>query len=257
MILDDILAQRKIQLDREMKERPLVDLMDEAKKRDKIPFPLEQVLRERDLSLIAEVKKASPSKGLIAKDFQPLPTALAYEEAGAGAISVLTEEHYFQGNNRYLEEIAAKVRVPVLRKDFVIDPYQIWHAKALGASVVLLIAAILTDGELRDFRGLADRLGMDAILEVHTEEELERGIRSGARIIGINNRDLRTFQVDVQRTVDLMKKVPEGMLVISESGLTTKDDIDRLRKAGVRGVLIGETLMRSGDVAKAIRELGL
>lgn len=257
MILDDILEKRRIQLDREMKDRPLGTLMEEAQGRGGTPFPLEKVLRERDFSLIAEVKKASPSKGLISKDFQPLPTALAYEDAGAVAISVLTEEHYFQGKNRYLEEIAARVRVPVLRKDFVMDPYQIWHAKALGASVVLLIAAILSDGELRDFRGLADRLGMDAILEVHTEEELERGIRSGARIIGINNRDLRTFQVDLHRTVDLMKKVPEGLLVISESGLQTKADIDLLRKAGVRGVLIGETLMRSGDVAKAIRELGL
>lgn len=259
MILDKIVERRKLQL---IKEKSLITI-EEIKKvldnnRDiRKDFPLESILKTRDLTLIAEVKKASPSKGIINANINPVEVALKYQASGAGAISVLTEEEFFMGNNNYLSDIAKKVHVPVLRKDFIIDPYQIYHSRYLGASIILLIVAILDRDKLREYLSIADSLGLDSIVEVHTEEEVLTAIEIGARILGINNRNLNTFEVNLKTTRRLMKHIPKDKLVISESGIKTAEDIVYLKNMGIRGLLIGETLMRSTDIGTAIEELGL
>lgn len=259
MILDKIVERRKLQL---IKEKSLITI-EEIKKvldnnRDiRKDFPLESILKTRDLTLIAEVKKASPSKGIINANINPVEVALKYQASGAGAISVLTEEEFFMGNNTYLSDIAKKVHVPVLRKDFIIDPYQIYHSRYLGASIILLIVAILDRDKLKEYLSIADSLGLDSIVEVHTEEEALTAIEIGARIIGINNRNLNTFEVDLKTTWKLMEQIPKDKLVISESGIKTAEDIVYLKNMGIRGLLIGETLMRSTDIGTAIEELGL
>lgn len=217
-------------------------------------FPFEEALRKPDLSFI-EVKKASPSKGVIAPEFPYLQIASEYEEAGADAVSCLTEPEYFQGSDRYLKEIAGKSSIPVLRKDFTVDPYMIYEAKVLGASAVLLICALLDRGEIREGIQIADSLGMSALVEAHDEEEVEKALDAGARIIGVNNRDLRTFQVDLGNSRRLRKLVPRQILFVSESGIRTPEDIRRLRENGTDAVLIGETLMKRPDKKKALREL--
>ena len=263
MILDNIVEKRLEQL---AGEKSLISL-DELKRRlaestaqengaDK-DFLLERTLKSRGLTLIAEVKKASPSKGIISHDFKPVETAVSYKDAGAGAISVLTEEAFFMGRNRYLADIVNAVDIPVLRKDFIIDPYQIYHSKYLGASVILLIVAILDRYRLVEYLKIANGLGLDVIVEVHTEEELALALEAGSRIIGINNRNLKTFEVDLETTKRLMELVPADRLVISESGIKNAEDIKFLKNLGVKGVLIGETLMRSDNIGKAIEELGL
>lgn len=218
-------------------------------------FPFEAALRKPDLSFICEVKKASPSKGVLAPEFPYLQIASEYEEAGADAVSCLTEPEYFQGSDRYLEEIAGKVSIPVLRKDFTVDPYMIYEAKVLGASAVLLICALLDRGEIREGIQIADSLGMSALVEAHEEEEVEKALDAGARIIGVNNRDLRTFQVDLGNSRRLRRLVPSEILFVSESGIRTSEDIRRLRENGTDAVLIGETLMKRPDKKKALREL--
>lgn len=218
-------------------------------------FPFEAALRKPDLSFICEVKKASPSKGVIAPEFPYLQIASEYEEAGADAVSCLTEPEYFQGSDRYLKEIAGKSSIPVLRKDFTVDPYMIYEAKVLGASAVLLICALLDRGEIREGIQIADSLGMSALVEAHEEEEVEKALDAGARIVGVNNRDLRTFQVDLGNSRRLRKLVPRQILFVSESGIRTPEDIRRLRENGTDAVLIGETLMKRPDKKKALREL--
>ncbi len=214
-----------------------------------------KALKKPGMSYICEVKKASPSKGVIAEDFPYLDIAGEYEKAGADAISCLTEPFWFQGSDRYLHEIVNKVSIPVLRKDFVVDEFMITQAFALGASALLLIAAILTDEQLEKYRLMAEDLNMDALVEAHDEEEVRRAAASGARIIGVNNRDLRTFQVDPQNSVRLRPLVPGETAFVSESGIRTRNDIQLLREYGVDAVLIGETLMRSSDKAAALEEL--
>ncbi len=259
MILDKIVEKRKEQL---MREKSIISLEEikssiEANRDTSRDFLLEGILKSRDLVLIAEVKKASPSKGLIKANMNPVETALKYQSGGAGAISVLTEEEYFMGRNSYLSDIGEKVGIPILRKDFIIDPYQIYHSKYLGASIILLIVAILDKDKLKEYMSLADSLGLDVIVEVHTEEELLLAMDIGARIIGINNRDLKTFVVDLKTTKSLMDLIPKNKLVISESGIKTAEDVMYLKNLGVKGILIGETLIRSEDIGKAIKELGL
>ena len=246
MILDDITAKRKIQLEREMaKISP-----DEMKKRAAAAnFPVhsfKSAIAAEGLSVIAEVKKASPSKGLIQPDFDPVKIACEYEKAGARAISCLTEEHYFQGSSEYLAQIRKNVNIPILRKDFIFDPYQIYEARAIGADAVLLIAAILTDDEFKPLYELAHSLGLDVLCEAHTEEEVNRLVNMGCNIIGVNNRDLKTFNVDIGNTQRLAKLIPEGTLLVCESGIKNNDDMKYAEKSGADGVLIGETLMRSG-----------
>ena len=218
-------------------------------------LPFERALAAERISFICEVKRASPSKGLIAPDFPYLEIARSYEEAGASAISCLTEPFYFQGRDRYLSEIAAAVSLPVLRKDFTVDPYMIYEAKALGAAAVLLICAILDDAELAAYLELARELGLSALVEAHTEHEVERALKSGARVIGVNNRDLQTFQVDITTSVRLRKLVPPDRLYVSESGIVTPADVAALRQNGTDAVLIGETLMRSPDRRAALAAL--
>lgn len=214
-----------------------------------------QALQKDGMSYICEVKKASPSKGLIAPDFPYLAIANEYEQAGASAISCLTEPFYFQGADQYLREIAATVQIPVLRKDFTVDEYMIYQAKSLGASAVLLICAILDDGELRAYRQLAKELGLDALVEAHDEYEVDRALNLGAEIVGVNNRDLRTFQVDMNNSIRLRKMAPDNVVFVSESGIRTPEDIRILYENKVDGVLIGETLMRSPDKKSALESL--
>ena len=221
--------------------------------RQKITFL--QALQKDGMSYICEVKKASPSKGLIAPDFPYLAIAKEYEQAGASAISCLTEPFYFQGADQYLREISAAVQIPVLRKDFTVDEYMIYQAKSLGASAVLLICAILDDGELRAYRQLAKELGLDALVEAHDEYEVDRALNLGAEIVGVNNRDLRTFQVDMNNSICLRKMALDNVVFVSESGIRTPEDIRLLYENKVDGVLIGETLMRSPDKKAALESL--
>lgn len=215
----------------------------------------ERNLRAPGMSFICEVKKASPSKGLIAPEFDYRGIARAYEQAGAAAISCLTEPFWFQGSDAYLEQIAAECTLPVLRKDFVVDEYMVYQAKALGAGAVLLICAILSDAELARFGALARELGMAALFEAHDAVEVDRALNAGARVVGVNNRDLRTFEVDLQTSLRLRALVPPEVAFVSESGIATRADVARLEDAGVDAVLVGETLMRAPDKRAALEEL--
>ena len=268
-ILNEIAAKTKERIQKEKLEIPEKDLIQMIQKRkvqmllhpeqqsstSRTPHSFYQALKKEGMSYICEVKKASPSKGLIAPIFPYLEIAKEYQEAGAAAISCLTEPFYFQGSDRYLQEITAAVDIPVLRKDFTVDEYMIFQAAAYGAAAVLLICAILNDEQLKEYRELAEELGMDALVEAHDEEEAERALKSGARIIGVNNRDLKTFQVDMQNSIRLRKLAPENVVFVSESGIKTSDDIQKLYDNQVDAVLIGETLMRSQDKKAALEEL--
>ena len=218
-------------------------------------FPFEKALAEPGISFICEVKKASPSKGLIDPEFPYLRIAKEYEEAGASAISCLTEPDYFLGDDRYLREIAETVTTPVLRKDFTVDPYMIWQAKVLGASAVLLICAILDERQLSEYLLLAHSLGLSALVEAHDGEEVRMALGSGARIIGVNNRDLRDFTVDINNSVRLREQIPDEILYVSESGIRTPEDVAVLFRNGTDAVLIGETLMRSPDKKRELEML--
>ena len=218
-------------------------------------FAFEKALRRPELSFICECKKASPSKGLIAPDFPYLEIAKEYEKAGADCISVLTEPRWFLGKDQYLKEIAANVSIPCLRKDFAVDPYMIYEAKVLGASAVLLICSILEKAQLKEYLQIAEGLGLSALVEAHDEEEIAKALEAGARIIGVNNRNLKDFTVDIHNSVRLRELVPENILFVSESGMKTRQDIDRLEQNGTNAVLIGETLMRSVDKKAVLQEL--
>lgn len=218
-------------------------------------FPFEQALKTPGISAICEVKKASPSKGVIAADFPYVDIAREYEQAGAAAISVLTERDYFQGSCRYLKDIAEAVKTPLLRKDFILDEYQIYEARYSGASAVLLICSLLDDEQLARLFRTADSLGISALVEAHDEKEVRRAVRIGARLIGVNNRNLKDFSVSLDTSCRLRPLVPKNILFVAESGIRCRDDIDRLREAGADAVLIGETLMRSVDKAAALAEL--
>lgn len=256
MILDEIAAATRKRIAAEKEQISLEEIKAQA---CALPsdtgFPFEQALKKDGIQFICEVKKASPSKGVIAEEFPYLDIAGDYERAGAAAISVLTEPYYFKGSDAYLREIVQEVRIPVLRKDFTVDPYMIYQAKVLGASAVLLICAILTDEELSEYHRIADSLGLSALVEAHDETEVMRALACGARIIGVNNRDLRNFQVDITNSVRLRKLVPEEIVFVSESGMKTPEDIAVLRKNGTDAVLIGETLMRSPDKREALEKL--
>lgn len=213
-------------------------------------------LRNRSMGLIAEVKKASPSKGVIRPDFDPVKLAAAYETAGADCISVLTDRNYFQGSNAFLSQVSERVNVPLLRKDFTIDYRQIYEARVIGADAILLIAAILTKTQLKEFHELAKSIGLDVLVEVHDAAELETVLELDmATLIGINNRDLRTFATDLQTTGKLIGSIPGHVTVISESGIAGRADIQYLQSIGAHGVLIGEHFMRHMDVGRAVEEL--
>ena len=257
-ILEEIAARTRERIAKEKSDISVSELenrIQEVNKNAGQKITFLQALQKDGMSYICEVKKASPSKGLIALDFPYLAIAKEYEQAGASAISCLTEPFYFQGADQYLKEIAATVQIPVLRKDFTVDEYMIYQAKSLGASAVLLICAILDDGELRAYRQLAKELGLDALVEAHDEYEVDRALNLGAEIVGVNNRDLRTFQVDMNNSIRLRKMAPDNVVFVSESGIRTPEDIRLLYENKVDAVLIGETLMRSPDKKAALESL--
>lgn len=218
-------------------------------------FAFEKALRKPGISMICECKKASPSKGLIAEDFPYMEIAKCYENAGADAISVLTEPKWFLGRNEYLKEIAEKTAVPCLRKDFTIDEYMIYEAKVLGASAVLLICSLLTEEEIEKDLEICEQLGLSALTEVHNEQEIQIALRAGSRLIGVNNRCLEDFTVDQDRSRQLRNLVPKDILFVAESGVKTRKDVEAMEKIGADGVLIGEALMRASDKKARLREL--
>jgi indole-3-glycerol phosphate synthase len=255
-ILDELAAYARVRVEESEKKIPATEMRAQAEAMDNdTGFPFEKAVAAPGVSFICEVKKASPSKGLIAPDFPYLQIAKDYEEAGASAISCLTEPKWFLGSNRYLKEITDEVKIPVLRKDFTVDPYMIWQAKTLGASAVLLICAILSEGQLEEYRQIAEELGMSAIVEAHDAGEIQTAVRSGAKIIGVNNRNLKDFSVDIRNAENLRDNVPEGTFFISESGIRTADDVAALYRNGTDAVLIGETLMRAADKKAKLQEL--
>lgn len=255
-MLEKIVAKTEERLVESKRNKPLSQLKEEVSKLDiNDDFPFKEALKDPEIAIIAEVKKASPSKGLIAEDFDYIKIAKDYEQAGASAISVLTESYFFKGSNDYLKEIAENVQIPILRKDFTIDEYMIYEAKTLGASAILLIVSILDDVQLKEYLDLAHDLGLSAIVETHDEEEIRTAIDAGAEIIGVNNRNLADFTVDINNSVNLRRLVSDDILFISESGIKTAEDVRRLKENNVDAVLIGETLMKSDDKKAMIAEL--
>lgn len=256
MILEEIAARTVQRVADEKAAVPLSEMKKRAETMDaNTGFPFRKALSGDEISFICEVKRASPSKGLIAPDFPYLDIARDYERAGASAISCLTEPFWFKGRDEYLAEISNAVTIPVLRKDFTVDEYMIYQAKTLGASAVLLICAILSKEQLSKYLGIAHSLGLSALVEAHDEDEVRTALSVGAGIIGVNNRDLRTFTVDINNSARLRKLVPPEVLFVSESGIKTAADIEALRSNGTNAVLIGETLMRSPDKKAALDEL--
>lgn len=257
MILDEIAEKARVRV-AESKKKISPDVMAEkAKQKAKTtePFRFEKALARDGVSFICEVKKASPSKGVIAEDFDYLAIAKDYEKAGADAISVLTEPDYFLGSIDYLAEIAEHVQTPLLRKDFVVDEYMIDEAKAAGASAVLLICALLDEETLIRYHKHCDELGLSALVEAHDEEEIQMAVRAGARIIGVNNRNLKDFTVDIHNGIRLREKVPKEILFVAESGIKTRENIVELEKGCVNAVLIGETFMRSENKEQMLQQL--
>ena len=254
-ILDQLADYARQRVEEAKRQTPLAEIKQQALALPKGDFRFEKALAKPGLSFICECKKASPSKGLIAADFPYLQIAKEYEAAGADAISVLTEPKWFLGSDRYLEEIASAVSTPCLRKDFTVDDYMIYEAKLLGASAVLLLCAILDDAQLREYLALCDGLGLSALVEAHDEAEVDRALNAGARILGVNNRDLKNFTVDTENSRRLRARIPEDVLFVSESGVRTAEDVARLAAIGADAVLIGETLMRAPDKTAKLREL--
>lgn len=253
-ILQTIAASTKLRVERAKNENKNVREIALAEKKNN-PFFLEEKIKGDGVSFICEVKKASPSKGIIAEDFPYEKIGVEYESAGADAISVLTEPEFFKGKNDYLTSIKSKVSIPVLRKDFTIDEYQIYEAKNIGADAVLLICALLDTDTLEKFIKISDSLCLSAIVEAHNEDEVKSALRAGARIIGVNNRNLKDFTVDVSNSLKLRKLVPKEVLFISESGIKTREDIERLEEADVNAALIGETFMRSSNKSEMLKML--
>lgn len=258
MILDDIIKQRRIQLSRETERCSPEQMKARAEKQlsERAPLSLAEALKKDTLSCICEVKKASPSKGLIRPDFRPVDFAKEYEAAGANAISCLTEEHYFQGSSEYLAAIRKEVKIPLLRKDFIFDEYQIYEAAALGADAVLLIAAVLDVTDFDRLYRLARGLGLSVLGEMHTVEEMQRySADRPDMVVGVNNRNLKTFEVDLGTVAALKPYAPDGAVFVSESGIKTNEDMKKVRSLGADAVLIGETLMRSESITDELKRL--
>jgi len=256
MILDQIALYTEERVSKLKKAKSFAEIKKEALAiKNEQPFAFEKALAQEEMAFICEVKKASPSKGIISESFPYLQIAQEYEKAGASAISVLTEPKFFLGSNSFLSEIKNRVNIPVLRKDFIIDNYQIYEAKIIGADAVLLICTLLDTERLREYIRLADSLGISALVETHTEEEIDSALKAGARLIGINNRNLKTFEVDLNTTTSLRHLVPKEVLLISESGIQKTEDIERLRQSNVDAVLIGEAFMRNEDKAAVMKNL--
>ena len=261
MFLEKIIEYKKKELETRKKSRPLSGLkglMDKCYPPGRFKAAISgknSAKESKGSKIIAEVKKASPSKGVLLEDFNPVKLALTYQDNGAVAISVLTDEHFFQGSLNHLHLIAKSTVAPTLRKDFIFDEYQVIETRAYRADAFLLIAAILDKERLRDFRILGEELGMDALVEVHTVSEVEKTLASGAEIIGINNRDLNTFNVDIKRTLEISSHIPKEKLVVSESGISSRKEIVELEQTGINAFLIGEALIKSQDIGRKLKEL--
>lgn len=254
-ILDQIAEHARERVAAAKKKLPFEQIKPQALSAPKGDFTFENVLKNPGLSFICECKKASPSKGLIASDFPYLQIAKEYELAGADCISVLTEPKWFLGSDKYLKEIASAVSIPCLRKDFIVDEYMIYEAKLLGASAVLLICSILSEEQMKEYIGICDKLGLSALVEAHDKAEVRAALKAGARMIGVNNRNLKDFSVDTDNSRRLRELIPREVLFVSESGVKEAADVTKLREIGADAVLIGETLMRSDDKKKKLSEL--
>lgn len=255
MILDKILVSRKKQVEL-LKEQVTINALSKMIENASYPyynFRYALEAKEKPINIIAEVKKASPSKGLICEKFEPVTIAKAYEAGGAAAISVLTEPSFFLGKNEYLSEIKTEVKLPLLRKDFIIDEIQIFEAKAIGADGILLITAALSDEQLKMYLKRAESLGLDALVETHDEEEVKRALEAGASIIGVNNRNLRNFEVSLETSERLREYIPSDKVFVSESGVHTKEDVLRLRKIGANALLIGEGVIKSENPTATLK----
>ena len=254
-ILEQLAAYARTRVEQAKAVRPLADVKAAALAQPKGDFAFEKALAQPGVRFICECKRASPSKGLIAPVFPYLDIAKEYAAAGADAISVLTEPKWFLGSDEYLQQIAATVPVPCLRKDFTVNEYMIYEAKLLGASAVLLICSLLDTETLHQYLGICDTLGLSALVEAHDEQEIASAAAAGARVIGVNNRNLKNFTVDVTNSLALRQKAPPGVLFVAESGITSPSDVSALRAAGVDAVLVGEALMRAPDKAAALAAL--
>ncbi|KIQ97596.1 indole-3-glycerol phosphate synthase TrpC [Lysobacter sp. A03] len=257
-ILDTILARKH----EEIAQRSQIRTLDSVRARAHSQPPTRgfvDALKQRHLAgeaaVIAEIKKASPSKGLIRKDFDPAAIARSYEAGGAACLSVLTDVDFFQGSNRYLGEARSACSLPALRKDFIVDPYQVYEARMIGADCILLIVAALEDGPMIEMANLAHELGMDVLMEVHDIDELERALQTDCELVGINNRNLRTFEVSLETSIELKAAVPPDRITITESGIATRDDVAKMRGAGIDTFLIGESFMREADPGAALRRM--
>lgn len=256
MILEEIVLRTRERVKEEKRRIPFAELKAQvADSCCETGFPFERALRGADIRFICEIKKASPSKGVIAEAFPYEEIAQEYEQGGAAALSILTEPYYFQGKDSYLSKIRRKVKLPLLRKDFTVDEYMIYQAKALGADAVLLICSILGASQLAEYLQLSLSLGLSALVEAHDEAEISMAAEAGAKIIGVNNRNLKDFTVDMENSLRLRRLAPEDIIFVAESGIRTPEDIARLRENGVDAVLIGETLMRSADKRAMLEKL--
>lgn len=258
MILDEIINNKKMELDRLKADFPVKGLIHGLKMRIKQLPPARdfvKAVKGGGIKIIAEVKKASPTKGIIRKNFDPLEIARIYEANGASAISVLTEEKYFQGHIDYLKEIKDAVSIPIIRKDFIFDEYQVYESRAAGADAILLIAGILEKKAIDEFLKLSHSLGMSCLVEAHDEHDIDKVLSTKAKLIGINNRDLKTFKTDIKTTLNLIAKIPKDRVVVSESGINSYNDVDMLKRKGIHIFLVGEPLMRENDIGKKLREL--
>jgi len=251
-ILDQIVENTRHEIAVRKTKRPMGALMAEAQSAS-APRDFAGALRRDTVALIAEVKHASPSRGMLIEPFEPLALGTTYAQNGAAAISVLTDQKFFQGHLEHLRMVREAVSVPVLRKDFVVDPYQVIEARAAGADAILLITAVLTDSELAELHAAAAEIGLTPLVEVHNEQEVERALRVGPKVLGINNRDLKTFTVDTELTARLVRLIPAGIVAVAESGMKSAEDVRRMGEAGADAVLIGEGLVSAGDIAGQVR----
>ena len=254
-ILDEIYKHKLSEVAENKKRIPVEALKEQIKERQRTRSFSDALKSDNNIRIIAEIKKASPSLGIIREDFNPVEIARIYEAGGAAAISVLTDEEFFHGSLFYLTEVKKSVNLPILRKDFIIDAHQIYEARSAGADAILLIAALLSKEEMQRYLDLAGELGMDCLVEVHSETELKKVLQTNAHIIGINNRDLATFKTDLETTLRLRPIIPAEKIVVSESGIKSRMDVIKLIEKGIDAILVGETLMKSDDISATLREL--
>ncbi|MCX7816520.1 MAG: indole-3-glycerol phosphate synthase TrpC [Syntrophales bacterium] len=252
-MIANILAKKREDVEEAKRRRPIKEVISGCGQNRIRNFPFERVLEEKPVAIIAEIKLRSPSVGTLRENVDVVRIAELYEACGAAAISVITERHFFRGSDDYITSVRNSVSVPLLRKDFIIDEYQLYETRFLGAGALLLIVDILDDEQLSDYIQLADELGLSAVVEIHNERGLHRALKNGARIIGINNRDLTTFKTDLNTTFRLAPLIPPGRCIISESGIEDRDDIESLLAIGVKNFLIGEALMRAPDISSKLR----